>query len=239
MKKSIVWSAITCFALSSAIAQTKLRQIEIKPYVRMDWYPEFTYAINPVRTNYVKIKGISYGLNVAYKVPFTASVFFKPVIGYYRYGFNKIRGFTTSFGESTARVINYPSTIDVIFTTDKYWYHTISGSIGIEKLLAAKKSLQIVIGVDLNRYYTFSQGYHINRENLNNPYKRDRNRMFGFSAGFHAGVLKQIDKVRIGPSIIFPVYDRWRQDEIFPGEANSDARSKWLRGIGVGITLVF
>lgn len=228
---------------SHSIAQKTKRSFEVNLYTRIDWYPEFSYAINPIRTNYVKIRGESYGLNVGYKFPLIPSLYLKPAIGYYRYAFNDIRNYNKSFGKSKSRNINFPSSVDILYYTDNYWYNTIYGSIGIEKRFAAKKDLQIVTGINLNNYYTYLQGYHIIYDNpddpITNPFKRKDNRIFGFSTNISAGVLKQVGKISIGPSLIIPVFNSWKQDNIFPGETNVNTRNKWLRGIGAGITLNF
>lgn len=243
MKQSILIVIIFC-AANFSMAQNRNRQVEIEPFLRWDTYPQFTNAINSIATYKLDIKGNSWGVNAAYKVPLKNNFLIKVGIGFYKYSFNKIESTHRSYGKGYQRVINYPTTIDRIITTDKYWYNTISLNIGIEKHFVLKKDLQIIGGIDLKKYFTFSQQYHIPSGNDSQPepslrilknYKTSSNRNFGLGTEFHIGVLKKLGKVNIGPSLIIPIYNTWKQDEIFPTEINSNNRSKWFRGIGAGI----
>lgn len=241
--KTQLFTALLLLISTSAFGQKGKHLFEINPYMRMDWYPEFSYAINSVNTNYVTIQGTSWGVNLAYKIPLKSSGFLKAGVGYYRYSFNKMDNYTNMFGKNSSRNINYPSNLYILFYTDKYWYNCISANIGAEKIFNIKNYWQLAAGVNLNNYYNYSQSYHITYNNpdnpITNPYKLNNNRYFGLSTNVHAGVLKRIGKVNIGPSFILPVFDTWKMDEIFLKEKSSGSRDKWLRGFGVGITCNF
>lgn len=234
------------FFTNFLFGQENYNQIEIKPYLNMDWYPKFSYSINPTNSYFVKIKGTGWGLNADYKLSVRKNLYLKAGVGYYRYSFNKIESYNIQFGKGSARVIDFPSPLYVIFVTDKYWYNTVSANIGIEKVFDVNKDWQISAGLSLTNYYTFSQTYHMTPDYPvgppNHKYKLKNNRYFGLSSAIELGLLKKIKQINIGPVLILPVYDMWKQDNVFPknensAESNSDERHKWFRGIGFGINL--
>ena len=152
------FSAIFFLLLSTCLfGQNAKSQIEINPYLRWDSYPKFSYAINSINSYSLKIHGTSWGINAAYKHPFHNMLYIKAGLGYYRYSFNKIESYNPSYGVGHARIINYIGLGDVIFATNKYWYNTISASIGIEHQFFLKNSTQGLFGLDINNYYTYSQ----------------------------------------------------------------------------------
>ncbi|MES1225186.1 MAG: hypothetical protein ABUT20_57415 [Bacteroidota bacterium] len=243
MKQSFLIFFVFLFAISS-FAQNKNSQIEIEPYFRWDKYPAFTNAINDLATYKLDINGNSWGLNFSYKKSIRNNFSLKAGVGYFKYSFNKIVSTHRSFGIGHNRVIDYPTQLDLVLGTDKYWYNTVSLNIGIDKVINFKKNLQINSGITVKNHFTFSQHYHMPYDNsfipepelqIQNNYKTKDSRYFGFGADIHIGILNKIGKLYIGPNLIIPIYDNWRQDKIFPTETNSKSRSKWLSGIGVGI----
>ena len=239
--KNILFAVCIILISNFVFSQTTSRQIEINPYLRWDSYPKFVYAINPVNSNTVRIKGTSWGINAAYKFPVKNKLYLKAGLGYYRYSFNDIEQMNSLFGKSDNRIIDYippdPWAPAILYTTNKYWYNSIAATIGIEEHIDIAKGIQIICGVDIRNYYTFSQHYHIvypSPQGTN--YKQTANRYFGFSANLNAGLQKKIGKISIGPTIHLPIYDIWKQDEVFPQEENGKSRNKWFRGLGVGIT---
>jgi hypothetical protein len=225
------------------MAQNKTAQVEIEPYFRWDTYPQFINAINSVATYKLDIKGKSWGINAAYKISLKNNLLIKFGLGFFEYSFTNIESTHSSFGKGDERVIDYPTTLGIILGTDKYWYNTASINIGVEKLFELKNNLLITTRINLKNYFTFSQQYHIPADNsfippalkIENDYKTDINRYFGFGSEFQIGLLKKIGKINVGPSLIVPIYDTWKQDNIFPTEINSNNRNKWLRGFGFGI----
>lgn len=242
--KRLFFLAILISKIYPTFSQTQLRQVEIEPFLRWDNYPQFTNAINNIATYKLSIKGNSWGLNIAYKIPLKNNFLVKAGLGFFEYSFSKIESTHATFGKGSQRIINYPTTLGITLGTDKYWYTTISLSIGIEKSLTLKKNFQITSGITFKNYFTISQQYHLPYDNtfipnpslqIQNNFKTNNDRYFGLATEFQVGVLKKLGKVSIGPSLIIPFYDFWRQDEIFPSEMNSNKRSKWFRGIGTGI----
>ena len=235
------------FSSNCLLAQKPKSQIEINPYIRMDGFPQFSYAINSSNTYFVNIKGTSWGINANYKLPLNKKLFVKAGLGYYRYSFDKIDSYNTQFGKGDARIINYPNlAVYILFATNKYWYNCFSFNLGIEKQFDISKKVIIISGIDLSNFYTYSQYYRITADYPTGPpnhsYKVTNSRYFGILASAHVGVLKKFGKVTIGPNLILPIYDIWMQDKIFPQsptsiESNSSERNKWFRGIGFGITL--
>lgn len=213
--------------------------LELRPYYRMDWYPKFSYVIDDrSSTDEVKMRGSSFGIGLAYKLPVSKTLAIKPGIGYYKYTFNHIERTNTLTGKSEARNINYISPLLIPFQTDKYWYNTLTASIGLEKSLPMTNSCEALIGLDLQNYYTISQRYHL----TNNPEgskdkKRTESRYFGASALLNFSIVKHYNKFGIGPTLMLPIFDIWKTDAVFPEETSSGTRNKVLRGAGIGVSL--
>lgn len=242
--KNILFAFCFTIIATSLVAQKKMAELEVKPFVQMDWYPEFTYSINSVNYNSVKIRGESFGINTVYKKPFK-SVYILMGFGYYRYSFNKISQKNSMFDIfNNNRTIDYtpsgPAAPAITYATNKYWYHTISLNIGVQKYFDLKNDWQLSTGINLANYFTIAQTYHIR----DFKYKRSDFRYFGFSASLELGLIKRVNNIHIGPMLILPVYDLWKQDRMFPKnanslESNSATRHKWLRGVGMGISIKF
>lgn len=238
--------AFFSFTFSDGYSQSTYREIEINPYVRFDKYPQFRNQINSIAQYDLQINGNSWGLNAAYKIPMTRNLSIKIGTGYYRYSFSKIKSKHRTFGEGNRRIIEYPTTFGIILGTDKYWYNTIHTVVGLEKQFTVAKDIQITAGINLNNYFTFSQNYHLPYDNsfipqpelkIKNDYKTNDKRYFGLSSQLHFGILRRINKVAIGPSLIIPVFDLWKQDNIFPAETSTNNRQKWFGGIGAGLNI--
>ncbi len=227
------------FFTTHILAQERVNQLEVTSYVRQDWYPEFSYAVNSINTKYVNIKGTSWGINAAYKISLPKSFFIKLGGGYYKYSFSKMNNYSR-LGKNATRHIEYPSILDIPYLTDRYWYHCVAINLGAEKTFILNKHWQGTGGISMNNYFTFSQGYHLTYNNPNHPvpdpYKQKKKTFFGLSFTLNAGVTKQSGRFRYGPSLIIPVFDQWKQDQVFPHENYSLTRHKWSRGVGLGIS---
>ena len=217
-------------------AQDPEYQIELTPFIRWDNYPSFGAPFNSVMTSDIKIKGTSWGVGFNLKRYLKGSWFAKAGIGYYKHSFNDIQEQTRLFGTQKSRGITYlgaPSPFGD--ATNKYWYNAISATIGIEKLFDIKNRWMIIGGFDVTNYLTFSQRYIIFS---NSKYRTSDVHYFGFSANIYAGVQRQLGKVSIRPTIIAPIYANWKQDNVFPSEQDNKSRTKWLKGIGVGVAFI-
>jgi hypothetical protein len=245
MKKFIVFGFFS-FSFFISYSQVLSREIEINTYIRYDKYPQFTNRVNSIANFDLQIDGNSWGLNAAYKFPLPKNLVVKIGTGYYKYSFSKITSQHRTLGEGNQRIIDYPTTLGIILGTNKYWYNTINIMLGLEKRFTVAKNVQILGGINLNNYFTLSQHYHLPFDNsfipqpelqIQNNYKTNDKRYFGFSSEFHLGIVKRINKVAIGPNLIIPVFDLWKQDNIFPTETNANNRQKWLGGIGMGFII--
>jgi hypothetical protein len=228
---------LSVFFFNTAISQNPSSSIEIEPYYRIDWYPEFSFVYNGrASTDYVKMRGNSIGLRISYGSYLKKAFNVKAGIGYYKYSFNGIRNENTTFGTSDARLIKYPSPLFLLFYTDRYWYNTLSVDIGVQKVFKAQHDFGIRAGIDLANYYTFSQQYHLADNSGDQAYKRKDGRYYGLSVFLSGSVLKNFGKISIGPSLILSVYDMWKTDKAFPEENGSHFRKKWGNGAGLGVT---
>lgn len=244
--KSIV-IVLSLLLSNNMVAQKGTSRFEVTPFFRFDKYPQFTYAINPVNTNEVNIKGESFGINFLYKIPVSENLYLRPGLGFYKYAFNKIDDVNSMFSNihDDSRIIDdyvplgniQPS---LIYSTDRYWYNTVFINIGIERHLRLKKNLQAILGADIGAYYTISQNYHITYPSPKGTnYKLKNGRYFGNFFKLNIGFLKKVGEMEIGPVIILPIYDNWKKDSVFPQEENSMTRNKWLKGAGIGFSCNF
>ncbi len=238
MKKLFISSYLMLYFINVQ-SQQILGRIEIRPYVRCDWYPEFSYNIGGrPSTDYLKIEEISWGFNAYYRYPTKKGINFKGGLGYYKYSFTTLENYNTHFGSADARIIIYPSFFQPTYATNNYYYNNIAINLGIEKIIKLKNDLFIVSGIELNNYCTVSQAYHMTFQG-SQPYKNTSSRFFGHSVTINFSLLKQIKETQIGPILILPVFDNWKKDSIFPGENSSEYRNKWFNGIGFGISFNF
>ncbi len=228
---------------NTACAQISRGAFEVKPFMRIDWYPSFSYRINPVTDNKVKIRGASYGISANYKYPIK-KVNLNIGLGYYKYAFNNINQENSLFGNNNKRTIEYtplgPIAPSITYATDKYWYHSISISLGVQKNFDLQKDWKLSAGIYLSNYFTFSQSYHIR----DFWHKTQRLRYFGFSSSMELGFIKKMKTFSAGPVLILPLFDLWKQDDNFPKnenelERNNATRDKLFTGIGFGFSVRF
>lgn len=216
----------------------KNRQIEIKPYVRLDWYPEFSYNYSGrYSTDYLKMQGTSWGIDLSYKIATKRKINYKIGVGYLKYKFNKLAKVNSNFGPSDSRIIDYPSQIDVIYSTNKYLYNLIPLNVGVEKILELNSRVHILTGIEINNFFTFSQAYNINR-NLNTTYRVNDKSFFGHSFQLTSGILKQYKQSSIAPLLSVPVYTIWQKDDVFR-ENEKERRGKWFNGFSLGFQYNF
>lgn len=218
------------------IAQQESSQIEINPYIRYDTYQEFLATSYPLFDNYVTPKGTSYGINVNFKKSIIKKYKLLIGLGYYRNTFNNIKN-RNRFGVSNSREISFLSPLFIPFFTDRYWYHSLAINIGGQRDFMLKNNFLISIGAMANNYFTFSQYYHL----TNNPggsldYKKKDFKYSGMSVTIEAGLQKKINRISVGPKLIIPVYTNWKWDKTLLDVSTTGSRSKWLRGIGLGVS---
>ena len=214
--------------------------IEINPFLRTDSYPGFLYRIDGVIHDSINLRGTSWGVNISYNLPVSRSSILKLGLGYYRHRFDKIININTLFSESDSRNIYFPGAY-IVYSTDKYFYNIISVNTSFEKQFISKKEIQVSGGLQLANHITFSQNYHITAPYPLGPaqgrYTQNKLRYFGSSVSVYFSMMKKFGAIQIGPSLIIPVFEGWKQDAVFPGENNASMRTKWLRGIGGGLLI--
>ena len=237
MTKILLFSILFSYA-ATAFGQRRSDELEITPYAQFDRYPKFSYVIGDrPNTDFVKLTGISWGINTAYKFEIKNRVYLKAGIGYFQYRFNDVSRVNTSFGSSDSRDIKFPSPLFIPFFTDKYWYNTLSVHAGLEKLIMLNKTTFLATAVQFVEHFTFSQHYHITYRgnSIDNDYTLRKKKNFAFSGNLQSALLKKIGRLSIGPMINIPVIQIWKEDEVFPEENNSNSRNKWFNAIGLGI----
>ena len=239
---------IICIALLSCsmvcLCQNHESSVEITALHRWNEYAAFNYTTNDINYFTVKIQGTSPGIGATYKLKYHKFLL-KTGLGYYRYSFDKIKATHSVFpGDYNNRILDYvPSGYaipSITFTTDKYWYHTIFINTGIEKEIILSKKAHLMTGLSLNNYFVVSSYYHIRYPYPEGTdYRASQFRYFGLSLSGIAGVQFKANRIGIAPFFILPIFDLWKQDKIFPDEQNNYCRSKWLKGVGAGMSFSY
>jgi len=240
MKKTL-FAICIIFIINYSFGQKPVNQIEVIPYFRTDSYPEFSYAINPIISHKSKINGTGWGIDLNYKTSLQANIKLIFGVGYYKYPFNKIHGLHR-FGESDSRLVERytppgPFTPSIFFSTDSYWYNTISLITGAEKEIEVSKNYSFSANITIRNYFSYNQRYHITYPPPSGDLHEKKDfRYFGFSGSVSVSIAKKWKDFSAGPVLILPVFDYWKKDNIFFDETNSGGRNKWFRGVGIGIS---
>ncbi|PVD51607.1 hypothetical protein DC498_14400 [Terrimonas sp.] len=245
--KTLVLSFTLLFITFSAYAQNISSTLEIKPYFRYDKYPKFRFDDNSIAAKDISIQGKSYGVSIAYGHGISDNLRVKFALGYYRLSFNKIDA-EGRFGDAGARVINYPSPLFIPFSTNKYWYNTVSVSAGIEKIFSLKNGFSLSGGMNITDSYSFSQYYRIKQDYPTGPpdnkYMRYKKRNVSATLDLQMGINKRLGKrIELSPVINLPVFSIWALDDAFyegnNPENNALYKSKWLMAYGVGLQFIY
>jgi hypothetical protein len=214
---------------------------EINPYLRYDKYPPINASTNPLSNQTLEIRGSGFGGNIFYHFPSQRKIHFRTGLGYYRYSFNNITSKHNNVEVGRQRMLNYVGMGDLIYTTDKYWYHTLTLSAGAQTGIVNRPRYSLNAGILAQYFFSFSQYYRIVEDAPAGPpehrFNRKHGRGFAFSGGIDLNFLYHLAHFSIGPTVQLPIYDRWQQDEIFPGEEDVKSRSKWLRGLAPGLSI--
>lgn len=242
--KALVLTSIVLLLSFCVYAQWGNNVIEIHPYIRYDKYPEFSYAINSINTNEVNIRGTSCGISIAYGHKISEKTKVKFGVGYYRLSFDKI-DVQNRYGNPNSRVISYPSPLFILFSTNKYWYNTISASIGIEKVFYSKRDIFLSGGLNISNFFSFSQYYRIKQDYPTGPpdnrYMRYEKKNVSASVDLQMIVQKRLgNRINLGPIVNVPIFSMWALDDTFPkdmftNENPSHYKSKWLTACGFGL----
>lgn len=232
----IILILLLLFSTMEMLAQEKSNRLRVAPYFRFDSYPKiiFSYA-GRSSTDALKMKGISPGLIVYYDYHLNKNWFLNLGLGYYQYSFTKLDRVNSMFGLSHARPIEYPSVTNFFYHTRRYKYNCVQISFGLEKQYSLNKDLQFSTGLNYSGYLNIKSVYNFNYSGGFN-YRKDDFSLFAHSLMLNLAVRKKLKTFFIGPRILVPVIDSWRQDESFL-ENKSDKRSKWFNGVGFAIDI--
>lgn len=220
-------------------SQVKANSIELYPYFRHDNYGIFddSYGGRSFSTR-LSLKGNSYGISAYYTRALPNKLQGRIGLGYYKYSFNKINTYDgrTYGGTYPERPLEYPTIDAIMLYTNGYYYNTITLNIGADRVFILSKGYELLAGGSLQGYYTYSQVFKVPvPQNARYPdYKRKKSEVFGFSINLNIGINKNIGNFYAGPRILIPVFDQWKQDEIFLEPQNA-SRNKWFTGFGGGI----
>jgi len=222
--------------------QKQKAAIEVKPYIRWDWYPEFTYNVGGrPTTDVLKMQGTSIGFNINYKYISLKKYYFIAGLGYYKLSFDKLTNKNSLFGTSSSRDIDYPGMINIGWRTFSYHYNCVAANLGVGKPIQLNEKLRLATSVNAAAFFTFSQAYKIKVDNI--TYRTNNNRLFAYSFFINIGIEKeQAKKIQLIPKLLIPIADIWHEDKVFPSETPgtfenpSSQRNKWFRGIGFGIS---
>lgn len=235
---------LVLFSVSAAHAQQK-GELSVTPFLRMDKYPAFTYASGPVVSYTVHTRGTSPGVFIDYTRFIAKQFYIAARIGYYRYSVNK----TERVSNTGLVVHSRPTTLQLLpgafftFDSDKYFYNTVCLGAGAGKDFILGRNTRLRTGGFINNYITCSQSYHIDYDHpdnlIENPYKSSKTRYAGVEAGLHCSLLKTTGRCRYGPALLLPVYSLWKTDDVFANETNTGSRSKWLKGVGAGLSFCY
>jgi hypothetical protein len=123
------------------------------PIIRYDRYPEFSYNFaGRVSTDYLKMEGLSWGINGNYKKALSPAFFVKGCAGYYRYSFTKLMG-QNRWGNPDSRNVAYRSNTYILYRTDHYAYHTLSGNIGIEHSFSLTPNTKLIASSEVSSFF--------------------------------------------------------------------------------------
>lgn len=175
---------------------------------------------------------LSNGINLNYSRSIYKNFHAKVGIGYFKQKFGIIRGF--DFKETVI-------TTGLGYSTKYYQYKNLQYTLGIGYNKLLTKNYVIKLCATYNYLNTFQQEF---RHTLSgalgntNPQIRKENYYFGSYFNLEGGVSKKVyKKFSVGLDILFPVYIKWRKDEIFREDFNEFYGSDF--SIGTSINLIY
>jgi len=235
MRKQFV---ISIFLPLFSLAQQKNKSFEIVPKVRYDNYADFDDQFSDRSyTTRLKLKGVSWGLDVKYSSSLNDKWSTKVGIGYYRYTFNKMSNYNPIFRTtSKSREINLVRPVFIIYGTDKYWYNSINFSVGIDRNIPLQSKYEGVLGLQVNNFMSFTQRYNVPGDN--SIEKKSNLHYYAFSGLLNAGINRTFSNFYLGSHLALPVFDMWSDDKTLshvPGKS----RRKWANGVGVNFVIGF
>jgi len=234
--KKIVGALVFIVVVTKIFGQANKYSIEINPFIRYDKQAYFfSWETTTSGKNYVSPRGLSYGINLNIKKKLTEKNILFIGTGFYKHTVSKIETYNNG-GKGNSRLIKYPSPLFIPFYTDKYAYNSLCLNIGYKRSQFINKSYLGEAGLDFVGLYTFSQNYHLTQ--TGNPnYRKNSVGFLGFIASLDISFLKDFKKFSIGPELKIPILTSIKTDVVFPNENDSDLRTQWFSGLGIGVSI--
>ena len=191
--------------------------------VKNNWTPPTA----PFYKEYLTGTAIGYGFNVGYsfqpKLFIKSTSFFVNVgMGYYNQKINISRPF------------DYPSFIEIIYTTDYYSYQNLHWSGGLSYRHLLKKRLFLNYNVSYNRLRSYRQEYKPTSNNW--PSYISKNKIdFGKSFSLSISLQPQIKNNFLISIDLIAQYTQWRNDKIFQDDPSSFSAPFFSMGTAVGL----
>lgn len=210
--------------------------VELSLLTRYDRHASHVTNFGRAQNDTMRLYGISYGVGLQFKQKVVKDLYLYAGVGYYRLGVDKINATQRPFsGISHYRTTSYYDGVSrFLYGTNKYQYHNISYTVGVEKAFEVKNSRTYVVSLDFTEYSTFSQQYKIGARGL--TYTTSRKGQLGWGLNTSVGFKHQLGSLYLQPSIMIPIYQRLRGDEVF-NEKPDMRMSKWFRGVGLSVRI--
>jgi hypothetical protein len=123
----------------TVVAQKKA--FEISALSRYDKHGDYVTNFNGrMQNDTIQVYGFSYGVNFFYNQKISKKINLFGGVGYYKLCTDKINTTKHPFvGISHTRPVNYDDGTRFLHTTSKYFYHSLSFTIGVESILPKQK----------------------------------------------------------------------------------------------------
>ncbi|RPD41780.1 hypothetical protein [Chitinophaga barathri] len=214
--------------------------IEVSAYGRHDQYYQGYYTLYGIERPYqYTVRGVGTGMSLSYRYPVIRNVYLKLGGGFFKQNFNKLQTIPPDGRAQNTMDYLYPELLAPVqareYRTDSY-----TATIGLEYAYPATPGLLLVAGVDFSNYFGRESVVQLEPDRRlpeipGNQLKRDVSGLTGQSFYLHAGILKMLGPVGVGPYIMLPVIDKWAMtDPNLAGDGPGKRRSKALEGIGLG-----
>ncbi len=232
MKRLFIIISTTCICLSCFCQKPKINEVALT--TNLIWNQ--TTIFNIIAGAGAKEKtgtALSNGININYSKSIYKGLYAKVGIGYFKQKFGIIRGF--DFKETVVLT-------GLGYSTKYYQYKNLQYSLGIGYNKLLTKNYVIKLCATYNYLNTFQQEFrHAFADDLfgnTNPQIRKESYHFGSYFNLEGGVSKKVYKnFSVGLDILFPVYTKWRKDEIFREDVNEFYKSNF--SIGTSINLIY
>ena len=230
---------LTFFIPRIAKGQTK-DNVELSYFYTQNIQAEYKAQYGSVSyTNDLKLAGPSQGIYIDYKRLLEKNTFIKVGLGYSVFGVNDIQNQTVIGGStvhSNSRPINYPSSIFLFYSTNKYYYYDLLFHFALERKFRITDDLFLFIEGNYFHAYNLSQKYFIDK--TQSYYHTSDKGNFGDFLNLNLGCSIKSGKLTLSPAFVLPIYKSWGQDVVF-GENQNGRINSWFGGYGISLSLSY